>query len=411
MTLASITGCFSPPAPEAYQPDASVLAPRPPRERLELPPIVRREDRPPPSSSGQSAEAREVSNTLPLPDLSDEQIVRTVAGIRPYRRAGVRIETERLPDGRPLIHNVGHGGAGITLAWGSAEEVRSLLAPQLSPPGTVAVLGAGIIGLTTAERLRRLGYRVSVYGDGWTPHTTSDIAGGQFAPSLVEIPPGRAGRSLMDRLLRRSFHHYLDEMRRNRGVEWRDNYATEGHGMGLTRIPSGLLPAVRRLDRLPFPGAPRRGRVHRTLLIETPRYLAALMQDLRAGSVSFHQRRFQNRQELRQLPQRAVINCLGYGARAVFGESLQPVRGQLVHLRPQRLNYLLSHRGYLFSRRDQLILGGTAEWNVDEARTTSSGIVRILATHRRFFSAGDGSVGAARLGEALAGRFRRVLPH
>jgi glycine/D-amino acid oxidase-like deaminating enzyme len=44
-------------------------------------------------------------------------------GLRPFRRSGVRLESDRLLDGRTVIHNYGHGGAGFTLSWGCAREV------------------------------------------------------------------------------------------------------------------------------------------------------------------------------------------------------------------------------------------------------------------------------------------------
>lgn len=47
-------------------------------------------------------------------------------GIRPFRKSGVRVERERLRDGRVVIHNYGHGGAGFTLSWGCAREAVSL---------------------------------------------------------------------------------------------------------------------------------------------------------------------------------------------------------------------------------------------------------------------------------------------
>jgi D-amino-acid oxidase len=48
-------------------------------------------------------------------------------GLRPFRKSGVRLEREQLRDGRTVIHNYGHGGAGFTLSWGCAEEVFSPL--------------------------------------------------------------------------------------------------------------------------------------------------------------------------------------------------------------------------------------------------------------------------------------------
>ena len=47
-------------------------------------------------------------------------------GLRPFRRSGVRLERVRLRDGRTVIHNYGHGGAGFTLSWGCAGEVADI---------------------------------------------------------------------------------------------------------------------------------------------------------------------------------------------------------------------------------------------------------------------------------------------
>jgi D-amino-acid oxidase len=44
-------------------------------------------------------------------------------GLRPFRKSGVCLERCRLRDGRTVIHNYGHGGAGFTLSWGCAREV------------------------------------------------------------------------------------------------------------------------------------------------------------------------------------------------------------------------------------------------------------------------------------------------
>jgi len=44
-------------------------------------------------------------------------------GLRPYRKSGVRLERDQSRDGRAVIHNYGHGGAGFTLSWGCAHEV------------------------------------------------------------------------------------------------------------------------------------------------------------------------------------------------------------------------------------------------------------------------------------------------
>ena len=48
-------------------------------------------------------------------------IITVRVGLRPFRKSGVRLELDRMADGRPLIHNYGHGGSGFTLSWGCAQ--------------------------------------------------------------------------------------------------------------------------------------------------------------------------------------------------------------------------------------------------------------------------------------------------
>jgi D-amino-acid oxidase len=60
-----------------------------------------------------------------FPDLRDAEIRDHRVGLRPNRPA-VRLEEESGGSGR-LIHNYGHGGAGVSLSWGCAVEVRDLI--------------------------------------------------------------------------------------------------------------------------------------------------------------------------------------------------------------------------------------------------------------------------------------------
>lgn len=48
-------------------------------------------------------------------------------GLRPYRTTGVRVETELLRDGRRVVHNYGHAGAGFSLSWGCAHKVAEFV--------------------------------------------------------------------------------------------------------------------------------------------------------------------------------------------------------------------------------------------------------------------------------------------
>ena len=52
-------------------------------------------------------------------------LIRERVGLRPGRSSGVRVATEKLRDGRTVIHNYGHGGSGFTLSWGCAQTALS----------------------------------------------------------------------------------------------------------------------------------------------------------------------------------------------------------------------------------------------------------------------------------------------
>jgi D-amino-acid oxidase len=59
------------------------------------------------------------------PALRDARVIEDRVGLRPTR---TQVRTERVDlDGVPLIHNYGHGGAGLTLSWGCAQEVCRLI--------------------------------------------------------------------------------------------------------------------------------------------------------------------------------------------------------------------------------------------------------------------------------------------
>ena len=62
--------------------------------------------------------------------VSAADITSIACGLRPVRSV-VRVEAERLAPDRLLLHNYGHGGAGITLSWGCAQEVVELLQQML----------------------------------------------------------------------------------------------------------------------------------------------------------------------------------------------------------------------------------------------------------------------------------------
>lgn len=81
-----------------------------------------------------------------LPSLKGARVVRTWAGLRPYRGGGgVRLEFDA---GRQnTLHCYGHGGSGVTLSWGCAAEVA-----ELATAWAETRLGGGLAGFGGAAR-------------------------------------------------------------------------------------------------------------------------------------------------------------------------------------------------------------------------------------------------------------------
>ncbi|MEV7085040.1 FAD-dependent oxidoreductase [Streptomyces sp. NPDC093085] len=63
--------------------------------------------------------------TRVVPALAGARVLEHRVGLRPARPR-VRLEAVPLPGGGRLVHNYGHGGAGVTVAWGCAEEAARL---------------------------------------------------------------------------------------------------------------------------------------------------------------------------------------------------------------------------------------------------------------------------------------------
>lgn len=321
-------------------------------------------------------------NDLPVPDFT--RVQRFVAGIRPFRRGCYRLEAQAFGENW-VVHNYGHGGGGLSVSWGAAVEAVALLEARVASPAEVAVLGAGVLGLSTASLLLARGFQPVVYAAAFTPETTSDVAGGQWSPSLIAVSSQE--RERFHRIQRTSVEHYRSHVSREFGISVRDNYVEAGRSSSVLGVSREILPPARDLERLPFRGVDRPGRVRETLLIEPPVYMPRLHEGLAAAGVAFERAEFASLDEVLELPQRAYVNCLGAGAGPVMDdEQSVPVRGQLVMLEPQELPWLLSHRnGYVFPRADGVVLGGTVEHRQADPTPDPARCRRILARNAAFF--------------------------
>src|SRR3954452_3266562 len=308
---------------------------------------------------------------LPTPDFTFDPAApgACVAGVRPYRSGSYRLDSETA-SGKLIVHNYGHGGAGITLSWGCAAKVRKIVRTYLatSRATEAAVLGAGVMGLTAATLLLDLGLEVTIYSDRRPVETTSFKAGGQWAASVVECQ-GREQE--FGRILETAYERFSDQVGKGYGVSRRPNYSKDPtHGLEVVRALAPGVPLARpRLQRLPFEAHTGPGYVYRTLLVEPPVFLPRLEADLRARGVPFVQRHFADASDvLTSVSQEIVVNCTGSGARTLWQDpKVKPIKGQLAMLRPQpELQYLYGEDGYLFPRTDHVVIGGTFELGRDD---------------------------------------------
>jgi D-amino-acid oxidase len=325
---------------------------------------------------------------LPTPDFTFDPTApgACVAGVRPYRSGSYKLGHE-MAGGMFLVHNYGHGGAGITMSWGCAQQVCDMVAGRIatSHDTAAAVLGAGVMGLTAATLLSDLGLTVTVYADRRPVDTTSHTAGGQWAVSVVEYNQPQE----LKKILTDSFTRFMTELGPGFGVHERPNYTherTKNFDIVLQLCP-GLIPEPIALTRMPFEGHTIPGYEYRTLLIEPPVFLARLENDLCNRGVAFVDRHFVDRTDvLTSLAENVVVNCTGMGAKKLLNDTaMQPIKGQLAMLPAQEnLDYLYSGDGYLFPRSDHVVIGGTYEpENTDETPDPSvcRSVVKYMASH------------------------------
>ncbi len=256
------------------------------------------------------------------------------------------------------------------MCWGSALECLDLVTERVSPPAALTILGAGIIGLTSALVLSRAGYSIRLKAREFPPHTTSDIAGGLWAPACVAC----GEPELYARVVRRS----------------REFFESHAHPM-VYPCPLYVTDPESELNQSMGQGEPiEGGQSWPTLLVETASYLPWLLEQVRLTGASIEQGVVQ---DLSTLPGH-LVNCLGIGAGPLTGDDLLvPVRGQLVYAPATAEPFAWEHpQGYLIGRKDRLVLGGTEEEGVGEAVPVPEDCQAILERHRGWVTRHRGPV-------------------
>lgn len=281
------------------------------------------------------------------------ELVKVTVCTRPFRAEGPRIEAERFGE-KLLVHNYGHGGSGWSLSWGSA----ALVVPMALDRGArnIAVVGCGALGLTSAISLQRAGARVTIYARDLPAQTRSARATGTWTPDARVALDRQVDATLAKRwegMARHSFAAYQHWLHLpGRPVELHDRYTLsdlppdEAWAQRVGEDPIGFARLEDRIADLYSPSVDYGPGAHpfaTAYCRQTSGYRFNIDEYSRHLQAEFHERggvtrvaEFHTLAELLELTEPIIINCSGYGARALLGdESLIPVRGQIAWLPPQ----------------------------------------------------------------------------
>ena len=307
---------------------------------------------------------------VPL-NLSLNHLTRITVCTRPFRPEGPRLETVKFGD-KKLVHNYGHGGSGWSLSWGCANEAASLALGD--GPKEIAVIGAGVIGMTTALRLIERGVAVTIYAHELPAETRSARATGVWSPSsriglASAVPQGFADR--WEGWARASYathNHFVGSV--GTPVEYITQYflrddprppqmpATRDY-LHIGRRVRDLRPASMALEPHEHPFPVPSARRWEGAVFNVASYMDRLTRDFLLRGGKMVRQAFPDRAAIIALSEKTVVNCTGFGARHLFDDqSLVPVRGQINWMTPQSTaRYGLFYNNVTaLSRRDGVIV-------------------------------------------------------
>lgn len=344
------------------------------------------------AGAGQKAPAVAANGyTNPLPvnvpplamiDARVDRIVATNVCTRPFRAQGPRIEAEQLGP-KTLIHNYGHGGSGWSLSWGSAALARDLALQTGNQQ--IAVIGCGAIGLTAAIEAQRAGMQVTIYAKQRPPYVRSSYATGIWSPEsrIVSLAHAAPFADRWVEMAKTSYSRFQSLLGlAGAPVEWTQIYnlsdkpfSSGGHAPreGEPKYPNytrtllpNLTPKPVAIPSKSNPFAANFVKRHPLLMFNISEYSQRLLAQFYANGGAIITAEFKSLAELTALEEATIINCTGYGARALLDDdSITPVRGQTCKLIPQpEVNYGIWFQDKhisVYPRRDGLLVQSQAE--------------------------------------------------
>jgi hypothetical protein len=236
-------------------------------------------------------------------------------------------------------------------------------------PRKIAVIGSGIIGLTSALVAQRAGAEVTIYTRELLPRTRSYRANGVWGPGTVALAseaPANLGE-VWEKMVRTSWKYFRPYMgMAGNPIAWVDHYNLSDTPFDappppLLPLPSGeaapvfydmgnrakdidAKPEMLTPDINPFP-VPYATRATK-MFWNFSEYGHLLNSEFFERGGKIVMRDFHSPGELAHLPEKMIINCPGYAAHDWWKDkAMVPVRGQTEWLIPQpEVNYGLTYR-------------------------------------------------------------------
>ncbi|XP_072546465.1 D-aspartate oxidase-like [Salminus brasiliensis] len=233
----------------------------------------------------------------------------------------------------------------------------------------VAVVGAGVIGLSTAVRLSEAlqNSSVTILSEKFSPDTTSDGAAGILLPEVFpDIPLDRQRRWFKE-----TFDHLQGIIESPEAPE-AGVFLSSGYHI-FKEVPSDPKPlwseyvfgfrfmTDREMKRFPNH---KFGQAFTSLKCECPRYLPWLEKRFRGAGGQIKREKVTDLQQLTSTYD-VIVNCSGVWAHHLAGDKgVYPVRGQILKLRATWLkNFIRDGDGktYIYPGIDYVTIGGTRQ--------------------------------------------------